>query len=139
MDAPLDHILGYGLLANICGISINTIMSYWLIGDSMVEDNTKGLDNVPRVKECNKVYVTMTDRFMSGWGCAANKTNKLVIACDTMQEAETVARNAETRSEMRYINICMNRPRYDSKRYTVSEHDKTDYPGWFEVVPPWRK
>lgn len=60
----------------------------------------------------SKIYVTMTDKFMSGWGMAANKTNKLIIVCDTWQQAETIERNANKRSEMKYINICSNKPRY---------------------------
>lgn len=88
-------------------------------------------------EKCDKVYVTMTDKFMSGWGRATGRINKLILECDTMQDAEIVARNASTRSDMKHINICMNKPRYDLKRYVVSEHDKTDYPGWYEAVPPW--
>lgn len=60
----------------------------------------------------SKIYVTMTDKFMSGWGMAANKTNKLIIVCDNWQQAEIIERNAQKRSEMKYINICMKKPRY---------------------------
>ena len=35
-------------------------------------------------------YVTMIDNFMSGWGMAKGKTNRLVITCETMTEAMTV-------------------------------------------------
>ena len=28
-----------------------------------------------------KYYVTMTDKAMSGWGMAKNKTNKYVVIC----------------------------------------------------------
>lgn len=60
----------------------------------------------------SKFYVTMTDKFMSGWGLAKNKTNKLIIVCETWEQAETIERNAKKRSEMKYINICVNKPRY---------------------------
>lgn len=60
----------------------------------------------------NKLYVTMTDKFMSGWGQAKNKTNKLIIECNSWKEAEAVERNAYKRPEMKYINICINKPRY---------------------------
>ena len=43
----------------------------------------------------SKYYVTMTDEFMSGWGNAARKTNKLVIECDSMCEAIVVEGNAK--------------------------------------------
>jgi hypothetical protein len=59
-----------------------------------------------------KFYVTMTDKFMSGWGEATNKTNKFIIICDSLEQAEKIERNAKKRSEMKYINICINKPRY---------------------------
>ena len=59
-----------------------------------------------------KLYVTMTDKFMSGWGMAKDKTNKLIVVCDSWKDAETIERNAKKRSEMKYINICMKKPRY---------------------------
>jgi len=62
----------------------------------------------------SKIYVTMTDKFMSGWGLAKNKTNKYIIVCDTMGQAHTAYRNALKRSEMKYINICHKKPYYGS-------------------------
>ena len=59
-----------------------------------------------------KYYVTMTDKFMSGWGAAQGKTNKLIIECETWQQAEQIERAAHSRSEMRYINIRTTKPRY---------------------------
>lgn len=59
-----------------------------------------------------KIYVTMTDKFMSGWGMAANKKNKFIVICDNWEQAETIQKNAEKRSEMKYINICTSKPRY---------------------------
>ena len=44
------------------------------------------------------IYVTMTDKFMSGWGNATNKTNKFIVVCDTWKDAETIKRNAQKRS-----------------------------------------
>jgi hypothetical protein len=77
-------------------------------------------------------WVTMTDKVLSGWGMAEGKINKLVIKCDTYEEAEIVANNANGRSDMKYVNICVREPSYNSSRYYVSRHDKTDYPCWFE-------
>jgi hypothetical protein len=59
-----------------------------------------------------KFWVTMTDKFMSGWGRAEGKTNKFIVACQTYEQAEIIARNAAKRSEMKYINICINKPRF---------------------------
>jgi|LakMenEpi03Aug12_release.lakeMendotaPanAssembly.Ray.scaffolds.fasta_scaffold181457_5 hypothetical protein len=80
-----------------------------------------------------KYYVTMTDRFMSGWGGAKGKINKLIIECDTYAQAEIIARNAEQRSEMSYINIVTKYPYYNSKKYKVS--DKT----YDELGTIWKK
>lgn len=84
-------------------------------------------------------YVTMTDKFMSGWGHARDKTNKLVISCDTYDEALTVANNAERRQEMKYVNIRDSKPYYSSDRYFVSRHGRTegDYQSWFEIQADW--
>lgn len=59
-----------------------------------------------------KYYVTMTDKFMSGWGMAAGRTNKLIIECDTFAQAAEIERNAHKRPEMKYINIRSTKPRY---------------------------
>jgi len=74
-------------------------------------------------------YVTMTDKFMSGWGHAQGKTNKLIIECNTVDEAEQIERAARRRSEMKYVNIRTRRPRYGAH---VLESWKTyaDMTGW---------
>ena len=72
------------------------------------------------MKKESKIYVSMTDKFLSGWGRATNKTNKFIIICDTMEQAETIERNAQKRSEMKYINICLTKPRYNQNRYELS-------------------
>lgn len=77
-------------------------------------------------------WVTMTDKFMSGWGMAANKTNKLIIACYTYQQAEIIERNANRRNEMKYVNICSRKPRYGNN---VKESWKT----WDDMGEIWKK
>ena len=79
----------------------------------------------------NKVYVTMNDKFMSGWGEAENKINKLVIECDTMEEAQIVSDNARERGEMKYINIATKKPSYNTNKYFVSFKTKETYKAWF--------
>jgi len=49
---------------------------------------------------------------MSNWRNAKNKKNKFIVECETLQQAETIERNAQKRNEMKYINICSKRPRY---------------------------
>ena len=79
-----------------------------------------------------KYWVTMTDKFLSGWGMAEGKTNKLVLACDNVKDAEIVMENARARTEMKYINLCINEPRYDARKVLVSNHDKSDYESWYQ-------
>lgn len=82
-----------------------------------------------------KYYVTMTDRFMSGWGQAQGKDNKLVLECDSYEEAETVYNNAIRRGEMRYVNITSRKPSYPHAH--VSYHTKADYPNWYKKGVLW--
>lgn len=68
-------------------------------------------------------FVTMTDRFLSGWGCAENKTAKRIVLCKTYREAQIIVdgiKNCKNQNGMRYVKICSKFPRYNSGRYTVS-------------------
>lgn len=81
----------------------------------------------------NKFYVTMNDTFMSGWGHAEGKTNKLIIECETLEQVETVMENAENRNEMKYVNWHMKKyPYYNPNKFLVQVKTKKDYPKWFE-------
>lgn len=79
-----------------------------------------------------KWYVTMTDRFLSGWGNADGKINKLVFECDNRKEAYIVADNAERRGDQKYINITPTKPYYSPSRYYAQTKTKEDYPKWYE-------
>lgn len=50
-------------------------------------------------------YVTCTDTFLSGWGKAKGKTNKLIFVCDTAEEQKIVANNCEARTDM--VNVIL--------------------------------
>lgn len=76
-------------------------------------------------------WVTMTDTFMSNWGCARGKKNKLVFVCDTYEEAEIVADNARNRTDQKYISICTKRPRYSKTRYFVQFKYKNECEAWY--------
>ena len=78
-----------------------------------------------------KVYVTMTDKHMSGWGPAEGKINKLIFECESREEAEIVAENAEKHGSQKYINICYNKPSYSSTRYYAQAKTKEEYPSWY--------
>ena len=76
-------------------------------------------------------YVTMTDKFMSGWGVSENKTNKLIIECQTLEQAEQIERVARYRDEMTYVNIRTTKPYY---RTNIVESWKT----WNDLGEVWK-
>ena len=78
------------------------------------------------------VYVTMTDKFMSGWGMAEGKINKIVIECENSVQAEKIADCANSRSEMKYINIRYSKPSYNSSKYLTSWKKYCDMTGWIK-------
>ena len=65
-------------------------------------------------------YVTMTDKFLSEWGQAEGKINKFIICCETRDQAETAAKNARKRQEMKYIRIKTKKPYYISNKYITT-------------------
>ena len=73
----------------------------------------------------NKIYVTMTDKFMSGWGNADGLINKYIIVCDNYQQADIIERNAHKRSEMKYINIRRSVPNYGNGYLSSYENFNT--------------
>lgn len=77
-------------------------------------------------------YVTMTDSFMSGWGNAKGKLNKLVFECDSYEQAEIVAENARNRNDQKYIRITTKKPYYPSARYYTQTKTIEEYPSWYE-------
>lgn len=78
-----------------------------------------------------KWYVTMTDKFMSGWGKAQGTLNKLIFICDSYDEAVIVSDNAKNRSDQKNVNICSTKPRFPS-HYYVQFKDKEEYPSWYK-------
>ena len=76
-------------------------------------------------------YVTMTDRFLSGWGEARDKINKIVLVCHGAEEAKIVEDNAHNRTDMKYINVCTTKPYYNHQRYLVQYKTKEDYNNWY--------
>jgi hypothetical protein len=88
-----------------------------------------------------KYWVTMTDRFMSGWGLAKGLKNKLVFECESLAEAEKVEAFALNRPEMSYVHLCSRKPKYvkavmeqdyKSGGYYVQMRNKTLCPRWYE-------
>jgi hypothetical protein len=84
-----------------------------------------------KTKEGKRIYyVTMTDSFMSGWGEATDKINKLIFVCED-EEAKIVEDNAHERTDMKYINICASKPYYNKRDYLAQYKTKDDYSPWY--------
>jgi len=77
-------------------------------------------------------YVTMTDKFMSGWGHSREKNNKLVFECKNMTEAMIVEDNANSRTDQKHVNIRSSKPYYNQARNYVQFKTKADYPSWYK-------
>lgn len=80
-------------------------------------------------------YVLSNDTFMSGWGCASGKINTLILPCDSWEEANTVATNAKTRKEQKYVRIVDKKPRLRHATHVYSVHTREEYWGWY--TPGW--
>lgn len=78
------------------------------------------------------VYVTMTDKFMSGWGMAKGKINKLVIECENSVQAEKIAYCANSYPEMKYISVAYSKPCYRNSKYLTSWKKYSDMTGWIK-------
>ena len=77
----------------------------------------------------SKYWVTMTDKFLSGWGMAQDKIAKYVYECDTLEMAQKVKSNAEKRTDQKNINITTSKPRYNLRTHYTQyrTYDPTDY------------
>jgi hypothetical protein len=78
-------------------------------------------------------YVTMTDSFMSGWGMADKRTNKLVFPCKDYEQALVVQENAENRTDQKYINIRSSKPYYNSDHIYAQFKSIEEYPNWYKA------
>ncbi len=77
-------------------------------------------------------YVSMTDKFLSGWGLAEGKINKLIFVCEDHIQARIVSENAKNRGDMKYICIHYKRPYYNPKRYYVQLKTVVEYPNFYK-------
>jgi hypothetical protein len=80
----------------------------------------------------SKYYVTMTDKFMSGWGLAEKKVNKMIVECNSYEQALQIKSAAQKRSEMRRVNIRATRPSYES-------HIFPSWKTFDDLTGPWKE
>jgi hypothetical protein len=121
-------------------ISLN-IMSKNLLKDIYNQKNKIGGIMERLNLKLGQWFVTCIDTFMSGWGHAEGKTNKLIFLCDNEKEAEIVADNAEDRSDQRNVQIHSTPPTdlrykkgtdYETNGKYVQIKTKKDYPTWYK-------
>ena len=79
-----------------------------------------------------KVYVSMTDTFLSDWGVSDGKINKLIFECNNYEEAAIVLNNAKNRKEMKDIKVHDKMPKYKENKYYVQIKNKNVYPNWYK-------
>lgn len=77
-------------------------------------------------------YVTCTDKFMSGWGPAKRRNNRLIFVCASMAEARTVYDNAVGRSDQKNVHICTRKPKLDHYTNLYQLKTRGDYSAWYE-------
>ena len=78
-------------------------------------------------------YVTMIDKFMSGWGEAKNTKAYYVVMCDTLEEAEAIEKAAQDRPEMKYITISENTRRVRYGQLTMRHVSELSGP-WLDYM-----
>lgn len=63
-----------------------------------------------------KYYVSMVDKFLSGWGQAKGLINIYLIECDTLEQAEQIKAHALDRKEMVRVKLSEGKPPVFNKR-----------------------
>ena len=79
-------------------------------------------------------YVVMTDTFLSGWGGAKDKINKLILICTDKTQSEIVKDNAKNRTDMKHIKSYAEiPPKYLNNTKCLTQIKTiTDFPCWYE-------
>lgn len=78
------------------------------------------------------MYVSMIDKFMSGWGPCEGKENVFLVECDTDDQADAIVAAGVRREEMRKVRVHQSKPHYSSSQYLVSERH------YDELGPVWK-
>ena len=76
-------------------------------------------------------YVTCTDKFMSGWGRAEGRINRLILPCESHGEARIVEANARGRGDQKNVRICTKKPRLRSSGYLYQVVDRDKAKPWY--------
>ena len=78
-------------------------------------------------------YVVCVDTFLSGWGKAENKINRLILPCKDSEEAEIVASNARGRGDVKSVNIHSQKPRLRRPNFSLWQvMDRKSARAWYK-------
>ena len=77
-------------------------------------------------------YVLSTDTFMSGWGPARGRKNRLILPCESEDEAEDVADYARSRTDTAHVRITRQKPRL-RPGYLWQVMGPTDSSAWYRL------
>ena len=62
-------------------------------------------DRNEKQKCTHNLAVVARDKFMSGWGLAANGASRVAWACETESQMQTIYTRISNRKEMVYVNV----------------------------------
>lgn len=77
------------------------------------------------------IFVTMTDKSISQHGFKLQKINKIIFICESWLDAQTVEQNGIAHDSMKFINIAIRKPYYNSVRYYAEYRNKKNFPKWY--------
>jgi len=81
-------------------------------------------------------YVSMVDRFLSGWGQASSRKALFIYGARSYDEAMIIADNARARTDQSNVRIHHGKPRvHDPTRYRFEFVDPADkgYTRWYKA------
>jgi len=80
------------------------------------------------------IYVSMTDKCMSGWGMTKGQISKFVIVCHSWKEADYAEYQALRASEMSRVTVYRTKPYFAPKTHNVQFEEVEEAPrfnaGW---------
>ena len=78
------------------------------------------------------MYVSMTDKALSGWGDAKNRISKIVYELPYPNLfLDKVLNNAENNNDMIHVSVCEKKPYYSAKKYNVSYRTIETHPSMY--------
>lgn len=79
-----------------------------------------------------KIFVSFTDRFLSGWGEAVGKVHKQVIICDNWAEADKIESSLNSDRSASWVRVYREMPYFAPGKYSVSYRMASDCPAWLK-------